>query len=52
LIAPDSLFQKKETFQQLNEVPWKLVIIDEFHKFKVSSLCAFIYKFDRPCVIF
>lgn len=46
---PDSLFQKEDTFQQLNEIKWKLVIIDEFHKFRVRfclKRCLYWYHFS------
>ena len=49
LIVPDSLFQKEDTFQQLNEIKWKLVIIDEFHKFRVRCClkrCLYWYYFS------
>ena len=37
MIAAKSLFQDKCGAKDLNEIPWKLVIIDEFHSFKVSN---------------
>jgi SNF2 family DNA or RNA helicase len=36
LLTSKSLFAQKEDFRELNKVPWKLVVIDEFHLFKVS----------------
>jgi SNF2 family DNA or RNA helicase len=37
LLCPASLFQKDDHFQQINLINWKLVIIDEFHKFKAQT---------------
>lgn len=40
LIAAKSLFQEQSSSRDLNEIKWKLVVIDEFHTFKVSD-CAY-----------
>jgi len=37
LVAAKSLFQAESKFEQLNKVAWKLIIIDEFHTFKVRG---------------
>jgi SNF2 family DNA or RNA helicase len=38
LVTSKALFMQKESFRALNQVYWKLVIIDEFHHYKVSQL--------------
>ena len=35
LLTTHPCFQQSDVFKQLNSISWKLVIIDEFHKFKV-----------------
>lgn len=34
MLLPKSKFQEDSHFGDINEIPWKLVIIDEFHLFK------------------
>jgi SNF2 family DNA or RNA helicase len=36
LLTSHSLFKIKHDFNELNKVAWRLVVIDEFHTFKVS----------------
>lgn len=40
LVTTKALFQQKRDFAELNSIPiqWKLVVIDEFHTWKVRSL--------------
>ena len=47
LLTARSLLQQKESFKQLNKISWKLVIIDEFHLFKVSKLYWLSLSFHR-----
>jgi hypothetical protein len=35
LIVAKSMFQSRSSFQPLDTIRWKLVVIDEFHTFKV-----------------
>jgi hypothetical protein len=37
LLTAKSLFMAKEGFRDLNKIKWKLVIVDEFHLFKVRQ---------------
>ena len=37
LLTAKSLFMQQAGFKELNTIPWKLVIIDEFHLFKVRK---------------
>jgi hypothetical protein len=37
LLTAKSLFMKKDGFRDLNKIKWKLVIVDEFHLFKVRQ---------------
>ena len=37
LLTAKSLFMAKEGFRDLNKIKWKLVIVDEFHLFKVQQ---------------
>jgi SNF2 family DNA or RNA helicase len=37
LLTSRSLFMQQDGFRQLNKFPWKLIIIDEFHLFKVRT---------------
>lgn len=38
LLTGHSTFRSEKDFKELNKVAWKLVVIDEFHMFKVRSL--------------
>lgn len=43
MLAAKSLFAQDRGFRELNKFPWKLVIIDEFHMFKVCpTIPAFL----------
>lgn len=46
LIAAKSMFQSHSSFQPLNAIRWKLVVIDEFHTFKVS--CCYSSQAMEP----
>jgi SNF2 family DNA or RNA helicase len=35
ILTPSSCFQGKETFPELKKIPWRMVVIDEFHIFRV-----------------
>jgi len=56
LIAAKSLFQEKSGAKDLNEISWKLVIIDEFHTFKnkagkLSEHLRMLKADHRPLVL-
>jgi SNF2 family DNA or RNA helicase len=44
LLTSRSLFMQQDGFRQLNKFPWKLIIIDEFHLFKVRTVRTHIRK--------
>lgn len=56
LIAAKSQFQEKSGAMDLNEIAWKLVIIDEFHTFKnpagkISEHLRMLKAHHRPLVL-
>jgi len=44
MVMGHTLFGKPEHFARLNEIPWKLCVIDEFHVFKVGIVSLSIVR--------